>query len=377
MHQTAERQAGAAAQKETGNSPAPKRILIEDLHISFGDTHVLRGINLEIAPGELFAFLGPSGSGKSTLLRAIAGFGPQPRGRILIGDEDVTTLPPWERNVGMVFQNYALWPHMTVWQNVAFGLKERGVPKAEIGPRVQEALELVGLAHLAQRRPSQLSGGQQQRVALARTIVVRPQVLLLDEPLSNLDANLRVQMRRELKRLQRELGITTVFVTHDQEEANTLADTMAVLEGGVIQQAGPPMELYDNPANLFVAGFLGAANRLPGRVVARNGERRFEGPAGFAVPVAADEPEGEAHAVFRPQAAHLMERGAAACEGEVCVPVRISHAEFLGPVVRYGVMVGEHEVLVDEPHLPGQPPRREGDEAALSVRQDTVRVLRA
>ncbi len=354
----------------------PRRILIENLHISFGPTHVLRGIDLEIAPGELFAFLGPSGSGKSTLLRAIAGFGPHPRGRIFIGDEDVTTLPPWERNVGMVFQNYALWPHMTVWENVAFGLKERGVPRAEIARRTREALELVGLVELANRRPSQLSGGQQQRVALARTIVVRPQVLLLDEPLSNLDANLRVQMRRELRRLQRELGITTVFVTHDQEEANTLADTMAVLEGGVIQQTGPPMELYDDPANLFVAGFLGAANRLPGRVVARDGEKWFEGPAGFALPVTVEEEPGEAWAVFRPQAAQLLAAEAKASDGEVCVPVRIAHAEFLGPVVRYGVMVDEHEVLVDEAHLPGTRPRAAGDAANLSVRRETVRVIR-
>ena len=377
MHTTEKTRAPENRGGKRGARLESRRVRIEDLHISFGATEVLRGINLEIAAGELFAFLGPSGSGKSTLLRAIAGFGPHPRGRILIGDEDVTTLPPWERNVGMVFQNYALWPHMTVWENVAFGLKERGVPRAEIARRTREALELVGLVELANRRPSQLSGGQQQRVALARTIVVRPQVLLLDEPLSNLDANLRVQMRRELRRLQRELGITTVFVTHDQEEANTLADTMAVLEGGVIQQVGPPMELYDEPANLFVAGFLGAANRLEGRVVARDGGKWFEGPAGFALPVAAEEPEGAAHAVFRPQAARLLAAEAKACADEVCVPVRIAHAEFLGPVVRYAVMVGEHEVLVDEPHLPGKSPRAEGDEASLSVRRETVRVLRA
>lgn len=173
-------------------------IRIEDLHLSFGTTEVLRGVNMTIEPGEFYAFLGPSGSGKSTLLRAIAGFGPTPRGRILIGGRDIAKLPPWKRNVGMVFQSYALWPHMSVRANVAFGLEERKVARKDIGTRVESALELVGLLHLADRMPSQLSGGQQQRVALARTVVVEPDVLLLDEPLSNLDASLRIQMRREL-----------------------------------------------------------------------------------------------------------------------------------------------------------------------------------
>ena len=188
-------------------------IKIENVHLSFGQTEVLKGVNLDIKPGEFFAFLGPSGSGKSTLLRAIAGFGPNPKGRILIGDWDVVGLDPWVRNVGMVFQSYALWPHLRIRDNVAFGLKERRVPPEQIKSKVDAALELVGLAHLADRMPNQLSGGQQQRIALARTIVVEPKVLLLDEPLSNLDASLRVQMRRELLRLQRQLGLTTIFVT--------------------------------------------------------------------------------------------------------------------------------------------------------------------
>ncbi|MGE0611394.1 MAG: ABC transporter ATP-binding protein, partial [Hyphomicrobiales bacterium] len=176
-------------------------VTIDNLWLSFGDTDVLKGVNLDIRPGELFTFLGPSGSGKSTLLRAIAGFGPTPRGRILIGGSDVARLPPWKRNVGMVFQSYALWPHMTVCRNVAFGLEERRIAAREIERRVDAALDLVGLRHLSARRPSQLSGGQQQRVALARTVVVEPRILLLDEPLSNLDANLRVQMRGEILEL--------------------------------------------------------------------------------------------------------------------------------------------------------------------------------
>ncbi len=180
-------------------------VKIENLSLSFGDTHVLRGVNLDIHNGEFFAFLGPSGSGKSTLLRAIAGFGPKPQGRILIGGEDIADRPPWKRDVGMVFQSYALWPHMSVRKNVAFGLEERRLPADEINQRVDNALDLIGLKHLAERRPATLSGGQQQRIALARTIVVEPKVLLLDEPLSNLDANLRVQMRREILELQRKL----------------------------------------------------------------------------------------------------------------------------------------------------------------------------
>ncbi|RMF00398.1 MAG: ABC transporter ATP-binding protein, partial [Alphaproteobacteria bacterium] len=262
-------------------------ITIEDLSLSFDTTEVLRGVNLEIRPGELFTFLGPSGSGKSTLLRAIAGFGPIPSGRILIGEDDITSLPPWRRNVGMVFQSYALWPHMTVRRNVAFGLEEQKVPAREIRPRVDAALKLVGLLELAERRPSQLSGGQQQRVALARTIVVEPRVLLLDEPLSNLDANLRVQMRREILELQRELNLTTIFVTHDQEEANTISDRIAVLDEGVIQQVGTPLELYDRPANRFVANFLGTANLIDGTIRKARGGRVFASQDGIAIPAPA------------------------------------------------------------------------------------------
>ena len=218
-------------------------IVIEDVNLSYGKTHVLKGINLDIKPGEFFAFLGPSGCGKTTLLRLIAGFNVAQTGAVRVGGADVSGLPPWKRDVGMVFQSYALWPHMSVRQNVAFGLEERRMPKPEIGRRVDQALDLVGLAHLKDRKPSQLSGGQQQRVALARTIAIRPKVLLLDEPLSNLDARMRVQVRRELRDLQQELGITTIFVTHDQEEANTICDRIAVMHDGIVQQVGTPMEL--------------------------------------------------------------------------------------------------------------------------------------
>ncbi len=359
-----------------------RRILIEDLHIAFGNTDVLKGVHLEIGPGEFFAFLGPSGSGKSTLLRAIAGFGPTPRGRIRIGETDVTRLPPWERNVGMVFQNYALWPHMTVFRNVAFGLQERKVPRAEIAPRVEQALKTVDLWHLADRRPAQLSGGQQQRVALARTIVVEPQVLLLDEPLSNLDANLRVQMRRELKALQRRLGITTIFVTHDQEEANTIADRMAVLDAGIIQQVGTPQQLYDEPANLFVAGFLGSANRLKGEIVTENDKRIFKSEAGISLPVAPNIAAGEAYAVFRPQnvrlenATHDNAQGKLSQTDAIAFPATITHSEFLGPLIRYGMRLGKEEILADIPHQAGDQIWPEGTSVIAHLRPEHIRFLR-
>ncbi|MDH3217746.1 MAG: ABC transporter ATP-binding protein [Candidatus Krumholzibacteria bacterium] len=331
----------------------PVSVKIEDVHVSFGRTRVLTGVNLDIEPGEFFAFLGPSGSGKSTLLRAIAGFGPAPEGRILIGDQDITALPPWKRNVGMVFQSYALWPHMSVRKNVAFGLEERGEERKEIRRRVDAALELVGLSEFASRRPAQLSGGQQQRVALARTVVVEPRVLLLDEPLSNLDANLRVQMRRDILDLQRKLALTTIFVTHDQEEANTMSDRMAVLNDGVIQQVGTPMALYDRPANLFVADFLGTANVLKGNFTDADGGSRFKDDSGIEIPI--DKAVGHEYGavVFRPQNLTIQSPGAIHGSGIVRLSGTVRYVEFLGSIVRYAVDVGPHVILIDENHRQG------------------------
>jgi len=340
-------------------------IKIENVGLSFGETEVLKGVNLDIQPGEFFAFLGPSGSGKSTLLRAIAGFGPTPTGRILVGDQDVTTLPPWKRNVGMVFQSYALWPHMTVRKNVAFGLEERKVPANEIDKRVDEALELVDLLHLAERRPSELSGGQQQRIALARTVVVEPRILLLDEPLSNLDANLRVQMRRDILKLQRKLGLTTIFVTHDQEEANTTSDRMAVLSDGVIQQVGQPVELYDAPVNRFVAGFLGSANILDGEIQVMNGAPSFVSDKGLTLQLA-NQNSGKASVVFRPQNTTVLHDSQAPADSMV-LRGTVVYREFLGSLIRYGVDVGGHLVAVDELHRIGRQHVEEGAEIALCV----------
>ena len=344
-------------------------IEIENLHLSFGQTEVLSGVDLTIEPGEFFAFLGPSGSGKSTLLRAIAGFGPRPRGVIRIGGRDVIDLPPWKRNVGMVFQSYALWPHLSVRENVAFGLRELRFPRAEIGPRVDAALDLVGLRDLADRMPNQLSGGQQQRIALARTVVVEPQVLLLDEPLSNLDANLRVQMRRELLALQRKLGLTTIFVTHDQEEANTTSDRMAVLDGGVIQQVGTPQELYDAPCNLFVASFLGTANILQGRVEKDGEAVRFVTTTGEALPIT-EAPAGRGSIVLRPQNITLTTDG-----GPGTIAGEVVHREFLGSQIRYIVQAAGAEIIVDQSHSVGTDWQEIGAKVSLRINARTAVVI--
>ena len=342
--------------------PEAVGVSIENLSLSFGDTEVLRGVDLTIEPGEFFTFLGPSGSGKSTLLRAIAGFGPMPGGRILIGADDVTGEPPWTRNVGMVFQSYALWPHMTVRKNVAFGLEERKIMAKEIKARVDEALIMVGLLDLAERRPSQLSGGQQQRVALARTIVVEPRILLLDEPLSNLDANLRIQMRRDILDLQRKLKLTTIFVTHDQEEANTTSDRIAVLDQGIIQQVGSPMQLYDEPVNRFVADFLGTANLLDGPLETADGTHLFQSDKDRTV-------------MFRPQDLTIQSLPGDAGPDTALLLGRVEHREFLGSLIRYNVAVGGHTLTVDDSHSAGRQAFSPGDDVAVVLDTRNIRIL--
>lgn len=351
-------------------------VSLRDVGLAFGDHVVLRDINLDIEPGEFFAFLGPSGSGKSTLLRLIAGFGPTPSGEVKIGDEDVSLLPPWKRNVGMVFQNYALWPHMTVRRNVAFGLEERRLSKAEVNKRVDAALEVVGLGDYADRRPAQLSGGQQQRVALARTIVIEPRVLLLDEPLSNLDANLRIRMRREIRELQQRLGITTIFVTHDQEEANTVADRMAVLNDGVLQQVGNPMALYDNPSNRFVARFLGTANLLEGEISTRQGQQVFETANALTIPIDTEvKKTTRATAMFRPQNLMIVETGSERETEKVYMKGRIQHREFLGNLIRYGIAINGKDILVDDGHQVGTRSFQLGDEVELALDPTQTQIL--
>jgi iron(III) transport system ATP-binding protein len=243
-------------------------IRIENLTKRFGDSIALHSLNLTIGAGEIFFLLGPSGCGKTTLLRSIAGFYPPDGGRILFGDEDVTGLPPHQRNTGMMFQSYALWPHMSVAQNVAFGLEERRVSRTEIDQRVTAALDSVKMREYGARKINQLSGGQQQRVALARAMVIRPRCLLLDEPLSNLDTKLRIEMRGEIRRICKETGLTAIYVTHDQKEALSVGDRIAVMEGGHIRQHGAPAEVYRQPASRFVADFMGETNFIGGTVLA-------------------------------------------------------------------------------------------------------------
>jgi len=343
-------------------------VTIDHVTFSYGGAPVLDDVSLEIAEGEFFAFLGPSGSGKTTLLRLIAGFGRPTRGRILIGGRDVTRLPPWERHLGMVFQSYALWPHMTVAKNVAFGLEQRRLPRAEIARRVKEALALVGLADYAERRPAQLSGGQQQRVALARTLVIEPEVLLLDEPLSNLDAKLRTDMRAEIRALQRKLRLTAIYVTHDQEEANAIADRLAVLDGGRIQQVGTPLALYDNPANRFVAAFLGTTNLIEGEIRA---DGSFVGAGGFTL-AGLEAASGKACLSVRPQGVSLTAPGPGGGSGDAKILTR----EFLGGIVRYRVRASGQEMTVDMPHRRGEPAFAAGAPVAVSVDPKQVAVLR-
>lgn len=250
-------------------------VTISHLTKRFGSTTALQEVDLRIESRELFFLLGPSGCGKTTLLRTVAGFYQPDAGELRFGDRLMNGVPPHERNSGMVFQNYALWPHLTVAKNVAYGLEARSIAKRECDQRVTEALAIVQMLPYADRSPNQLSGGQQQRVALARALVIKPDLLLLDEPLSNLDAKLRLEMREEIRRIHQETRITTIYVTHDQKEALSLADRMAVMRGGQLEQVGDPRTIYRSPANRFVADFIGETNWLPGTVQKSNGTQCF------------------------------------------------------------------------------------------------------
>jgi len=355
----------------------PVAVAIENVALHFGATQVLRDINLKVEPGEFFALLGPSGSGKSTLLRLIAGFNRNQAGRVLIDGRDVSAVPPWQRNVGMVFQNYALWPHMTVAQNIAFGLEERRLPTADIKRRVAAVVELVELNGLEQRRPGQLSGGQQQRVAIARTLAIEPQLLLLDEPLSNLDAKLRLQTRQELKKLQRRLNITTLFVTHDQEEALTTCDRIAVLDQGVIQQVGTPLALFDHPQNRFVSQFIGSTNLFAGQFLAGDTGPSFASPALglLALPSVLVAPSQPSEMAFRPHAVRLCSAEQPALAGHLQLSGVVHHQEFLGAFLRYEVRVGSALVLADQAHVRGQPSLPLGTAVSLLIPATEIRFI--
>ena len=337
----------------------------------FGSFTAVHPTNLEIEEGAFVTLLGPSGCGKTTNLRMIAGLLDPTEGEIRIGGKRVNDVPIHRRNLGLVFQNYALFPHKTVAENVAFGLKYRDVPKSEIGERVQRALDLVQLPQVGERYPKALSGGQQQRIALARAIVIEPDVLLLDEPLSALDANLREDMRVELKRIQDQIGVTTVFVTHDQSEALAMSDRIVVMSEGRVEQVGSPEEVYNTPASEFVARFLGASNILPARVAGREaGAVVLEEPVFGRIPVPAEKAPridgaGAAKLVIRAEKLTLAPRGAAR-EGAAAVDAVVETVDYQGQAVRYFVRAGDHQLqainMIDE-H-----PFAEGAEVTLHLR---------
>jgi ABC-type Fe3+/spermidine/putrescine transport system ATPase subunit len=325
-------------------------VILKGVTKKFGDVIAASDVNLTIKDGEFFTLLGPSGCGKTTTMRTVAGLEHPDEGRIFFGDTDVTDLPPYMRNTGMVFQNYALWPHMKVHENVAYGLKVRKVPNDEIKERVQKALDQVKLSGLGDRFPSQLSGGQQQRVALARVLVINPDLLLLDEPLSNLDAKLRVEMREEIKELQKELGITTIYVTHDQEEAMVISDRIAIQDHGVIKQVGHPTEIYRRPNNLFIATFIGRGTLLHG-VVESKGEPMIVKVDGLSLQGYPSKPEmsfesgNKIACVLRPESFEVKPPD----EPYNIIEGVIEWGAFVGSHTEVRLDVLSHKLLVDVP----------------------------
>jgi len=326
--------------------------------VFYGQLKVLDRVSLSVRGGEFVALLGSSGCGKTTLLRAICGFVPVARGSVHVGDRDITKLPPDKRNMAMVFQSYALWPHMTVAQNIGYGLKLRGTGRGEIVERVGQMLKLLRLEGLGERRVTEISGGQRQRVALGRALAINPQILLLDEPLSNLDARVREEVRHEIKTLQRKLGITTVHVTHDREEAMVMADQIAILDAGRMVQIGAPEEVYNRPNSPFVASFMGASNaiRLPARRGA-GGIEIAEGAHNGALSIGAAALEGatleridgvgEIVAYFRGEDARLEPAGAGGHD-ELTLRGEIAQASYPGGHYRYAVTVGRDQFMVDD-----------------------------
>ncbi|HSB82547.1 MAG TPA: ABC transporter ATP-binding protein [Candidatus Methylomirabilis sp.] len=343
-------------------------LTIEDVRKRYAEVEALAGISLQVQAGEFFTLLGPSGCGKTTLLRCVAGFLRPDGGRIMCDGVRLDTLPAHRRDIGMVFQNYAIFPHLTVFENVAYGLRARRVPPTEMGRRAAEALHLVQMEALADRRPDQLSGGQQQRVALARAMAIQPRLLLMDEPLSNLDAKLRVEMRTEIRRLQRELGITTIYVTHDQEEALAISERLAVMNAGHVEQVGFPWDVYQAPQSAFVAQFIGTSNALTGRVVGHQGEWTHVDVGGWSLRARrADDLAGRALVVFRPEAVSVLTQGEGCPEATPGVGVVISR-EFLGAILRYRLRLGDGSLIHLDEHKPDAARlRKEGEQIRFSL----------
>ncbi len=346
---------------------------LADIRKNYGQQTVVQKFDLDVERGEFVSFLGPSGCGKTTTLRMVAGFEIPTAGSIKIDGKEITRLHPNKRNVGMVFQSYALFPNMTVAENVAFGLKISRKPTAEIKSRVEEMLNIVKLPHLAGRFPYQLSGGQQQRVALARAIAIKPKVLLLDEPLSALDAKIRVSLREEIRSLQRTLGITTIYVTHDQEEALSMSDRIVVMNEGRVEQIGAPFEIYNQPRTRFVASFVGTLSVLKGEVVdAAAGRLRVDGQeitAARSLPGAAG---SECMVALRPEAASLV---SSAQPGQNSMTGTIEEVSFLGSIVRIRVRFKDHAVKLDTFNNSGSIPPQRGAQATVSFAREDVLVL--
>jgi putative spermidine/putrescine transport system ATP-binding protein len=342
---------------------------IEHLEKSFGATRVVKDFNLSIDKGEFVSLLGPSGCGKTTVLRMVAGFETPSTGAIRIDGKDVVSLRPNQRNIGMVFQAYALFPNLTVAQNVAFGLRVKGLSGADQKTRVAEMLRLIGLEGYGDRFPFQLSGGQQQRVALARALAVQPQVLLLDEPLSALDAKIRVSLREEIRDIQRRLAITTIFVTHDQEEALSISDRVVVMNGGVAEQVGQPFEIYNRPRTRFVAEFVGTLNLLEARVLDRASGRIGIGAreVNLGRSVSAD----KLTVGMRPEALTLGRAGV----DEMALEGRIDDVHFLGSVIRVQATVAGSRIMLDTFNRPGSPPPSPGTDAEFSIKPEDILVL--
>lgn len=340
----------------------------------YGDTAAVDRVSLDIAAGELFFLLGPSGCGKTTLLRMLAGFVTPDSGDIFFGERRITALPPRSRDAGLVFQTYALWPHMSVAENVAYGLRVRRVARAEIAERVGQALAMVRLDGMAERRPNQLSGGQQQRVALARALVIEPRVLLLDEPLSNLDARLRDEMRDEIRRLHDETGLTMIYVTHDQKEALTLANRMAVMEKGRLAQVGAPRDIYERPASRFVANFLGDSNFIPGTLGRIDGAQcAVETALGPLLGLAGSEKLAVGAPVICSIRPHALTLDAPA-DAPNRIEARIERTTFLGEIVQVRVLAEQTPLdVVSLPHTGGQ--LTSGTTVHLGVAREQVVVL--
>jgi putative spermidine/putrescine transport system ATP-binding protein len=346
------------------------RLEIDHVTKQYGDLRAADDVSLDVAEGEFVVLLGPSGCGKTTTLRIVAGFVEPTSGTVRLGGQDITLLPPWKRNAGLVFQSYALFPHLTVNENVAFGLEMRKVPKADMASKITEALRLVRLAHLGDRLPRQLSGGQQQRVALARALVFRPDILLLDEPLSNLDAKLRQDVRVEIRELQRKLGLTTVMVTHDQEEALTMADRLVVMSEGRIRQVGTQQDLYERPADRFVADFVGRSSFIEGRVEA---DGRFVSAGGLSVLCDAAA-AGPAALALRPERMALL--GPDARPMDNLFPGVVEFVSYLGAQVDIHVRLSPSErIVVQIANRPDQTPPVIGETVKVGWNRATARVF--